>query len=132
MLSIYLLNCCSFVDRDMVVRYHWGHGIRHTYSHQSQRIQKTNDADLEKDVQEMEVRQEILPQTSWSSPHTKGTVTSHPNEENKGNGNDEAGDDSEELDMESYDEYDSEDDNYNYRDDEDSEEEDEISDDDIE
>jgi len=104
----------------MVVQYHWGHGIGHTYSHQSQKIQKTNDADLEKDVQEMEVRQENLPQTSWSSPHTKG------------NGNNEAGDDSEELDMESYDEYDSEDDGYNYCDDEDSEEEDETSDDDIE
>jgi len=87
---------------------------------------------LEKNVQEMEVRQENLPETSQSSPHTEGTVASHPNEENEGNGNDEAGDDSEELDMESYDEYDSEDDDYNYCDDEDSEEKDEISDNDIE
>ncbi|KAF8221019.1 hypothetical protein L208DRAFT_1536292, partial [Tricholoma matsutake] len=25
----------SFVDRDMMMRYHWGQGIRHTYCHDS-------------------------------------------------------------------------------------------------
>jgi hypothetical protein len=54
-------------------------------------------------------------------------VTSHPNEENEGNGDEEGGDD-DESDTESYDDYDSEDDDYNYRDVEDvSEESDEIS-----
>ena len=27
------LNLHSFVDRDMLMRYHWGHGIGHVYSH---------------------------------------------------------------------------------------------------
>jgi hypothetical protein len=118
----------------MVVRYHWGHGVGHTYSHQSQKIRKTNNAGSEGNVRETEVRQENLPQTNRSGPQAEGNVTSHPNEENEGNGDEEGGDD-DESDTESYDDYDSEDDDYNYRDVEDiSEESDEISesDDDIE
>ena len=29
----YLIPCLSFVDRDMVMRYHWGLGVGHTYAH---------------------------------------------------------------------------------------------------
>lgn len=31
-------NCFSFVDRDMVMRFYWGLGVGHTYSHQSQQM----------------------------------------------------------------------------------------------
>jgi hypothetical protein len=115
----------------MVMRYHWGHGVGHTYSHQSQKIQETDNADLEGGSRETEVRQENLPQTNWSGPQAEGNVTSHPNEEK--NGNEEAGDNDDESDTESYDDYDSEDDDYNYCDADDvSGESDEISNDNIE
>ena len=109
-----------------MVWYHCGHGVGHMYSHQSQKIQKTNNASLEGNAQETEVSQEILPQMNWSGPQVKCNVTSHLNEENKGNDNDES-------DTESYDDYDLEDDDYNYHDADDvSEELDKISDDNIE
>ena len=28
-----MLNAARFVDRDMLLRYHWGHGVGHVYSH---------------------------------------------------------------------------------------------------
>jgi hypothetical protein len=119
----------------MVMRYHWGHGVGHTYSHQSQNIWKTDNAGSEGNAREREVRQENVPQMNRSGPQAEGHVTSHPNEENEGTrkGDEEAGDDDDESDRESYDDYGSEDDDYDYCDADDvSEESDEISDDDIE
>jgi hypothetical protein len=118
----------------MVMRYHWAHGVGHTYSHQSQKTRETDNAGLEGGTRETEVRQENLSQTNRSGPQAEGNVTSHPNEEkNEANGDEEASDNDDESDTESYDDYDSEDDNYNYCDADDvSGESDEISDDDIE
>jgi hypothetical protein len=115
--------------------YHLGHGVGHTYSHQSQNIRKMDNAGSEGNAWEREVRQENVPQMNRSSPQAKGHVTSHPNEENEGTwkGNEEAGNDNDKSDRESYDDYGLEDDNYDYHEADDvSEELDEISDDDIE
>ena len=31
-----MLNVARFVDRDMLLHYHWGHGVGHVYSHVTQ------------------------------------------------------------------------------------------------
>src|SRR5277367_2744753 len=55
---MHLISDCRFVDRDMVVRYHWGQGVGHLYSrdHSSsdpsviwKNDKRTTDNELERD-----------------------------------------------------------------------------------
>jgi hypothetical protein len=115
----------------MVMWYHWGHGVRHAYSHQSLNIcQNGAIAGSEKEHfrRERSGKKLYLKQVG-AVLMPRVHVTSHSNEENEETqkGNREAGDDDDKSDRESYDDYGLEDDADNI-----SEESDEISDDNIE
>jgi hypothetical protein len=113
----------------MAMRYHWGHGVGHTYSHNFWKMQGASSDDPQGDV-EMGVMEEISPQARRNTPSNLGSnVANHTNEENDGEGEEDngtaSGDDDGDLEDKNYDEYDDDDDNYNYDEDDDADEDEE-------
>jgi hypothetical protein len=39
---VLILRATSFVDRDMVMRYHWGLAVGHTYAHEKENTESTD------------------------------------------------------------------------------------------
>ena len=66
-LSVFLLNYCSFVDRNMAMWYHWGHGVGHTYSHHCWDMQEASSSNCQKDA-ETGITQENLSPTTQGNP----------------------------------------------------------------
>jgi hypothetical protein len=108
----------------MVMRYHWGRGVGHTYSHPCPGARKESSHDTQTDVEMGPVTQEILPQASRSIP-SKNPATNHPNNKNDGDEVESGTSDDHDTshdDSENYDEYDDDDDDYHYREDDDEDE----------
>ena len=131
MLSVFLLNYCSFVDRDMAMRYHWGHGVGHTYSHHCWDMQKASSSNCQRDA-ETGITQENLSPTTQGNPSplespltNTGGHDSHEGDDKGGADNDSVG----ESDDENYDKYDNDDDDYEEEGEEGEEEEGAESDD---
>jgi hypothetical protein len=109
----------------MVMHYHWGCGVGHTYSHPCPggRKESSRDSDAQTDVEMGPVMQENLPQAGPIP--SKNPAINHNNNENNGDEEERGTSDD---DSENYDEYDDNDDDYHYRDDDDDEEEGESED----
>ena len=99
----------------MVMRYHWGHGVGHTYAHHFRKTREASSHDSQRDV-EMGAVQENVPQATRSIRSNLGSnVTNHTNDKTDGEDNGTAsGDDDDYLDDENYNKYDEDDDDYNY------------------
>lgn len=110
----------------MAMRYHWGHGVGHTYSHQSPRMQVSVIGNIQRDI---EVENILLPQSTSSGRRgpSSGGPSSFPNDSNSNVGDDD--EDNQDNDgSDDEDDEDDDDDDYDYEDDYNESEEDEISD----
>lgn len=122
-----LITNGRFVDRDMAMRYHWGHGVGHTYSHQSPRMQVSVIGNIQRDI---EMGNILLPQSTSGGRRgpSSGGPSSFAGDDDEDNQDNGGGDDEDD----DGDDYDDDDDDYDYEDDCTESEGDEISDTDSE